>query len=211
VNSHKQEYDFYATYKGVTVQAILEYIGINIQGISGITVIAPDGYMKDFDVDQITNQFPDGLYFSGLDTETLGPDCGFVNYPENLPSGLVDGDTTPYDQYLMIAYERDDSEMEKSYLDPTSGKIDGEGPYRIVVPQSEPGSPDRGSKYSPTSCNDGYDYDDLKDHNAGNMVRGVIALRINPMPEGYEEFDYHNGGWAYIDSQELIVYGYGIE
>ena len=58
--------------------------------------------------------------FPGLDTEILGPDCGFVNYPENLPSGLVDGGTTPYEQHLMIAYERNGSEMEKSYLDPTS-------------------------------------------------------------------------------------------
>ena len=43
------------------------------------------------------------------------------------------------------------------------------------------------------------------------MVRGVVAIRVNPMPEGYEEFDHMNGGWAYVDAKELIVYGKGIE
>ena len=91
-----------------------------------------------------------------------------------------------------------------------SGKIDGEGPYRIIVPQSTPGSPDRGSRYSPTECADGWDFDDTKDHNAGAMVRGVIAIRVNPLPAGVEDFDYHNGGWAYVDSLSVIVYGFGV-
>ena len=42
------------------------------------------------------------------------------------------------------------------------------------------------------------------------MVRGVIAIRIDPMPAGVEEFDYMNGGWAYIDAGQLIVYGHGV-
>ena len=38
------------------------------------------------------------------------------------------------------------------------------------------------------------DYDPSLDHNAGSMVRGVIAIRVNPIPDGYEDFDYisHN-------------------
>jgi hypothetical protein len=210
VNSHKQEFDFYATYKGIKVKDLMTHLGVNLEEITGITVIAPDGYMKDFSTDAIQNQYPDGLYYSGLDTETLGPDCGFVLYPEELPEGLSDGEAIPCDQYLLLAYERDGGDMEKSYLDPTSGSIEGEGPFRIIVPQSEAGSPDRGSSYSPTNCNDGYDYDDTKDHNAGSMVRGVIAIRINPMPGGYEEFDTYNGGWAYVDDSEVIIYGHGI-
>ena len=48
------------------------------------------------------------------------------------------------------------------------------------------------------------------DHNAGAMVRGVIAIRIDPMPAGVEEFDYMNGGWAYINANQLIIYGYNV-
>ena len=95
-------------------------------------------------------------------------------------------------------------------LDPISGRMNGEGPYRLVVPQSVPGAPDRGSKYSPSGYEDGHDYDDSKDHNAGLCVRGIVAVRVNPIPDGYEEFDWKNGGWALIERGEIIVYGVGI-
>lgn len=42
------------------------------------------------------------------------------------------------------------------------------------------------------------------------MVRGVIAIRIDPMPPGVGEFDHMNGGWAYVESGQLILYGHGI-
>jgi hypothetical protein len=79
-----------------------------------------------------------------------------------------------------------------------------------VVPQTDPGKPDRGSKYSPSECGDGLDFDEAADHNAGAMVRSVIAIRIDPMPAGVEEFDYMNGGWAYVEAGQMIIYGHGI-
>jgi hypothetical protein len=211
-NSHKQEFDNYASYKGVSIQALLAETGIDTgdTGFMGITVIAPDGYMKDFSTDDINATYPDSLFYAGLGSGGLGTECGFVQYPDELPPNLANGQAIPGDQRLMLAYERDGLAMETSNLDPTSGKINGEGPFRIIVPQSDPGAPDRGSKYSPTSCNDGHDYDDSKDHNAGDMVRGVIAIRANPLPDGVEDFDYKYGGWAYVDNANIIVYGFGI-
>jgi len=44
----------------------------------------------------------------------------------------------------------------------------------------------------------------------GNGVPDV-AIRVSPLPEGYEEFDARNGGWAYVDAGQLVVYGAGIE
>ena len=73
-----------------------------------------------------------------------------------------------------------------------------------------PGRPDRGSKFSPADCGDRFDFREDADHNAGSMVRGVIAIRIDPMPLGVEEYDYMNGGWAYIDAGELTLYGHGV-
>jgi len=211
-NSHKQEYDDYASYKGVRICDLLEHVGVDPQdaGIESITVIAPDGYMKDFIADEINKPFPAGLYFAGLDNATLGTECGFVTYPDELPQGLEDGGEIPGEQWLILAYGRDGIDMQPCNLDITSGRINGEGPFRIIVPQTTPGAPDRGSKYSPTDCNDGYDYDEEKDHNAGTMVRGVTGIRINPLPEGYEDFDHQNGGWAFIDNESVIIYGYGI-
>ena len=211
VNSHSQRFDTYATYTGVRIRDLLAEVGVDLKGISGITIVAADGYMKDFDAEAITVRYPSGLFFAGLDTATRGADCGFVVYPATLPEGLVAGGEIPGEPWLMLAYGRDGGSMDASYLNPVSGRIEGEGPLRLVVPQSTPGAPDRGSRYSPSGCADGYDSDDGADHNAGSMVRAVVAMRINPMPEGYEEFDALNGGWAYVDAGQLVVYGKGIE
>jgi hypothetical protein len=213
VNSHRQEFDDYSIYTGVKIKDILIAAGVTLDAslVDGVTVIAPDGYLKDFTFEQIMNPFPAGLYYAGLGTDGLGTECGFVTYPDELPEGLTDGGEIPGEQWLMLAYQREGLPLDESNLDITSGKINGEGPFRVVVPQEVPGAPDRGSNYSPTTCADGYDYDDSKDHNAGAMVRGVVAIRVNPMPEGYEDFDYQNGGWAYIDGHAILVYGAGIE
>jgi hypothetical protein len=212
-NSNKQQYDNYASYKGVTLQALLEAAGVDLTDtkLQGITLIAPDGYLKDFTTDEITKDFPQGIYYAGLDNATLGAECGFVQYPDKLPSGLTSGKAIPDTQRLLLAYERDGQAMEVCSLDHKLGQINGEGPYRVVVPQTTPGEPDRGSKYSPTTCNDGHDYDGSKDHNAGAMVRGVIAVRVNPLPAGYEDFDYKYGGWAYVKDAALLVYGHGVK
>jgi hypothetical protein len=111
----------------------------------------------------------------------------------------------------MLGYERNGAPLDPSRLEVTEGKTVGEGPSRIVVPQINTGKPDRGSRFSPTDCGDGFDFREDADHNAGSMVRGVIALRIDPMPVGVEEFDYMNGGWAYIDAGQLIIYGHGFQ
>jgi hypothetical protein len=213
VNSHRQQFDFYATYRGVRVLDLLTDAGVDVASpdFAGITIIAPDGYLKDFDVDSIRSQAPAGLFYAGLDTATLGADCGFVEYPDVLPEGLVDGGEIAGEQWLIIGSLRDGEELEPSNLDITSGKLNGEGPYRLVMPQATPGMPDRGSNYSPTTCEDGHDYDDSFDHNAGAMVRGVVAIRTNPLPDGYEDFDYHYGGWSYVESRSLLVYGFGLD
>jgi len=137
---------------------------------------------------------------------------GVADYPEAnaMPEGLTDGEEIPGEQWLMVAFGRDGGRMLASHLDPSTGRLDGEGPYRLIAPQSVPGLPDRGSKYSPSCYDDGYDYDDANDHNAGLCVRGLVAIRVNPIPQGYEEFDWKNGDWPLVEREEIIVYGTGI-
>ena len=214
-NSTKQQFDDYATYRGVKLKDLLAAAGVDPADplVTGVTVIAPDGYMKDVSIADINRQFPAAPFYAGLDTASLGTTCGFVNYPSPLPAGVLDGQPIPGEQWITVAYQRDGGAipLDPSNLDPTSGKINGEGPYRLVWPQATPDAPDRGSQYSPTSCNDGHDFVSSKDHNAGSMVRGVIAVRINPLPGGCEDFDAKNGGWAFIADSTLVVYGYGIQ
>ncbi len=204
--------DYYATYGGVKVRDLLAAAGVNPAdpGIRGITLVAPDGYLKDIPVEKINQAYPSGVFYAGLDKKTLGESCGFVQYPQALPPGVSDRAPIPGEPWLLLSYERDGAPLDPSRLDIASGKVEGEGPYRLVVPQSVAGPPDRGSSESPSSCSDDHDFDPKADHNAGDMVRGVVAIRINPLPEGYEDFDSKNGGWAYVGEAALIVYGYGI-
>jgi len=214
MNSHKQRYDTYAQYKGLTLAAILAEAGVDLTNATGVTVFAPDGYAKDVTIAELNAQYADGLYYGGLDDTGFGdPEQAFVNYPgaAYIPAGLTgSGDTLPDAMRVIIAYERDGLALDPSYLDPTSGRLEGEGAYRLVVPQTTPGSPDRGSTYSPTTFGDGWDYDVAKDHNAGLCVRGVVAIRVNPMPVGFEEFDWKNGGFSYLEEKKLFLYGEGV-
>jgi hypothetical protein len=90
----------------------------------------------------------------------------------------------------------------------------GEGPYRLVKPQRDvggdpfkPGRPDRSVKSK--LFHDGWDYDKALDHNAGSCVRGTTVIRINPMPAGYEEYDWKNG-WPLVAGRQIVIFGNGI-
>jgi hypothetical protein len=43
------------------------------------------------------------------------------------------------------------------------------------------------------------------------MVKGVVIIRINPMPEGCQEFDIINGGYALIDEEAILIYGHNVD
>jgi hypothetical protein len=210
VNNTQQQFDDYVTYKGIAIKNLLDAQEIDLAGATGITVIAPDGYMTSLPIEYVDKPFPQPVFYLGLDVEALGADCGFVRYPVTMPDGLAGGSPILGELWLMLGYEREGAPLDPANLDVADGRIVGEGPLRMVVPQVNPEKPDRGSRFSPTGCGDGFDFRADADHNAGSMVRGVIAIRIDPMPVGVEEFDYMNGGWAYIDAGQLIIYGYGV-
>lgn len=217
MNTHTQRFDDYALYDGVRIKDLLANLGVELTEEQSVTFIAPDGYALDYSAADINRQFPAGRWYPNLDFAGFDdPEQGFVKYPptEMLPEGMVPGGDIPGEQWIMLATRRDGGELEMSQLEVATGRLKGEGPYRSVVPQGwigSPGAPDRGTKYSPSGYNDGYDFDESKDHNSGLGVRGVMAMRINPLPDGYEEFDWKNGGFAYCGSRQLIVYGAGID
>ena len=151
-NTSKQKYDDYVNYTGVKITDLFDAQGIDLAGATGITVIAPDGYMKSLPIEQATRPYPQAPFHGGLDLATLGPNCGFVHYPETLPDGVSNGAPIPGEQWMMLGYARDGAPLDSSSLDVTRGRIVGEGPLRVVVPQATPGKPDRGSQVSPSGC-----------------------------------------------------------
>jgi hypothetical protein len=217
-NTTKQQFDYYATYTGVKLVDLLEEAGVDLTGATSVDLLSPDGYARSFTVEQITNQYPDHRFWRGFDVDELGADCAFVEYPQEtygLGHGEYIGPETGFEQWHMLAWEREGLPLEKSYLDPVTGKIIGEGPFRNVIP---PGSgnddlntPDRGKNQDVTGCTmHEWDYSYDKDHNAGSMIKAVVIIRINPMPEGCEEFDIMNGGWALVDEEAILIYGHGV-
>jgi hypothetical protein len=214
-NTNKQQFDFYANYTGVKIKDLLESVGVDLAGATSIDILAPDGYASGFTLEQITEQFPTHRFYPGFGTAELGVDCGFVEYPAET-HGYVYGEQIADEQWHLLAYAREGVALEPSYLDPASGKINGEGPLRSVIP---PGSsddalnqPDRGKNWDTSGCTlHEWDYLSAKDHNAGAMVKGAVILRINPMPAGCEEFDIINGGWAMVDAEQILIYGHGVD
>jgi hypothetical protein len=213
MNTTKEPTDDYVSYKGVAVRDLLAAAKVDLAGAEGITVFAPDGYATGYPVDEISKPFPKGYYYAG--PRALEGPAAFVGYPDVLPPGLVDGREIPGIPWLILAYERGGKPLETSVYAKGTGKLAGEGPYRLVRPMKDmggdpakPGRPDRMQKAG--MFNDGWDFLSAADHNAGACVRGACVIRVNPAPPGYEEIDWKNG-WPLIAAREVIVFGRGVK
>jgi len=217
MNTTKQQYDDYTNYGGVKVTDFLNAAGVDMTASTGITVFAPDGFSRDHPKDDdgsdltydINFNYPHGTFYRDTvlyENSNLLLNC--VTYPEVLPAyGHLDEITD--DLFLMIAYNRNGTMLSDSYYDGSTGRLEGEGPFRLVNPQNIASRPDRGSKSVQADPTDGYNYLNSLDHNAGSSTRGMCVIRINPMPAGYEEYDYTNG-WSLIEDQVIVIYGTGV-
>jgi len=84
-------------------------------------------------------------------------------------------------------------------------KLDGEGPFRVVPPQKNPGSPDQRS--SSTNQNVIWPYKNSNDHNAGFSSRTVTMIRVEPLPAGATDINTLEAGWPYVDEKKIVIYG----
>jgi hypothetical protein len=215
-NAERQQYDNYATYTGVRIKDILTAKGIPTATATNIDILAPDGFKNTnpITMDQVNLQFPAHQFFAGLGQPNYDATCAFVEYPADT-HGYASGDYITDAQWHIIAYLREGLPLDPCYLDPVSGKINGEGPFRNVMPpgKSDPllNQPDRGSKVAAGCPDASWNYNINKDHNAGQMVKGAVIIKLLPMPTGCEEFDLVNGGFALIDAEELLIYGHSVE
>jgi hypothetical protein len=203
--------DQYARYRGVKVTELLKHVNIRPEA-TGITVFAPDGFSRTFPLDlpdpqtpgspqyDVMGPYPKGYYYGGLD---------FVDYTYDPGYPYEDGFRIPDRLHLILAYLRDGDPLKKGILipdpaNPTRLVLEGEGPYRLIVPQKIAGSPDRGR---PVPAGDEWDYDPNKDHNWGAAIRSVAAIRVQPLPDGTTDFRWQEGGWNLVDNGRLVIYG----
>jgi hypothetical protein len=213
MNKTTQRRDEYVSYKGVRVIDLLTAAKISLTGVTGITVFAPDGYSTDHSLQDVAAPFPQGFYYDaplvfGDDEKAL------LEKPESVPPGVASGRRIPGLLWLILAYEREGRPLEHSAYEKATGRLVGEGPYRLVQPQRQvmgdrrrPGRPDR--SVNAKAYDDGWDYSDRIDHNAGAGARGACVIRINPIPEGFEEYDWKNG-WPLIGDKKIVIFGRGV-
>jgi hypothetical protein len=212
LNANKQQYDFYASYNGPALKDLLVSAGVDLANATGVSVFAPDGFKQDFGIADINASYPDSHFYLYSPPPGSDPLLNFIQYPASIPtnpatgSAYADGDAVT-GLWLTVAWQRDGGVLSTSYYDASTGRLEGEGPFRVIPPQKTPGRPDRGSGF--TQAHDGWDYDSTLDHNAGSSPRGACIIRVNPMPAGYEEYDTSNG-WSLITDKKIVIYGCGV-
>ena len=213
MNKTTQRRDEYATYTGVRIIDLLAAAKVYLTGVTGVTVFAPDGYSTDHSLEEINAPFPRGYYYDAPLVLT-DPEMALLEKPAQVPPGVKNGRRIPGDPWLLMAYEREGRALDPAAYEKDTGRLTGEGPYRLIKPQlmlkgdpRRPGRPDR--SVNAKKYGDGWDFSDRIDHNAGAGARGACVIRVNPMPEGYEEYDWKNG-WPLIGERKVVVFGRGV-
>ena len=209
--------DFYATYTGVIMQELLEATGWTDDS-SGVTVTAPDGYSYTYARTStgtnyfIEGTFPEAPYWYDATADSVNG--GWVNYSAPGNTGRTNGQIISVTNglRLILAYKVNNAYLDIAYQD-EQNKLNGEGPFRAVPPQWNPGYPDRQSN-SDTPDAEPWPYDKNEvntDHNGGFSARGVAAIRVDPLPEGTTEYDWRNSqtdaGWGLLNDEKIVIYG----
>ena len=105
---------------------------------------------------------------------------------------------------MLLALKREGRPLSPAVLS-KDNKLDGEGPYRVIVPQKVPSPPDRSSKAKEQP--ELWPYRADWDHNAGSSTRSVTLIRVEPLPPGTTDIDIAEIGWKYVDEGKIVIYG----
>ncbi|MDI6871411.1 MAG: hypothetical protein QME79_08660 [Bacillota bacterium] len=180
----------------MTLWDLLKAAGVAPEAAS-VSVFSADGFATDFSLEEARRTYPPGLFYASLP---------WVAYPAGLRYRA--GEAIAGQLRMLVAYEREGKPLDPGRLKREGNRwvLDGEGPYRLVIPQAVPGPPDRPST-APDKDSQPYPFDEQADHNAGRSVRTVVAIRVNPLPPGTGDFDWREGGWNLADSGRIVVYG----
>jgi hypothetical protein len=214
--------DFYAEYTGVPMKDLLDDAGILTGTATGILVYAPDGWSQthpleyDEDIEMYhvygnwpgeTYQYPSATFYYDLEADQdENPDYGWCDYSAPSCSGRNNGDPITVEGGLkaILAHKREAADLDPGVLD-DENKLDGEGPFRVVVPQKDVNAPDQSSKSDDQDVI--WPYDEDWDHNAGSCSRSATIIKVEPLPEGTTDINILEAGWDYVDQEKIVVYG----
>ena len=206
--------DDYVNYTGLPIAELLEDAGM-LDAATGLTVFAPDGWSNyysltedsDPEIYHILGTYPESFYYYSTEADmAINPAIGWCDYSAPSCQGRNHLDPIEVSGGLkaILAYKRDGSNLDPGVLN-EDNKLDGEGPYRIVLPQKHPCPPDQRSTSPEQEVIWPYNYD--WDHNKGAATRSATIIRVDPLPEGCTDIDVLEAGWAYVDQAKIVVYG----
>jgi hypothetical protein len=215
--------DGYAEYAGVPVKDLLDNAGILLDLATGIIAYSPDGFSWTHPLypsagqyhvyGNMTDdyQYPPATYFYNADADLAlhptGSNAGWCDWSAPGCTGRVEGDAIYVgDEGLkaILAIKHNGTDLTEGVLN-SSNKLDGEGPFRLVVPQVVPTAPDQKSIASNSSRI--WPYESAWDHNAGACTRSTTIIKVFPLPEGTTDIDLTEAGWTYVDQGKIIIYG----
>jgi hypothetical protein len=214
--------DFYAEYTGVPTKDLLDDAGILTGTATGILVYAPDGWSQshplDFDPDiemyhvygnspGETYQYPPATFYYDLEADQAeNPDYGWCDYSAPSCIGRSHGDAIFVEGGLkaILAHKREGVDLDPGVLN-EENKLDGEGPFRVVVPQKYVNAPDQSSKSPNQEVI--WPYNEDWDHNAGSCSRSATIIKVEPLPQGTTDINVLEAGWSYVDQEKIVVYG----
>jgi hypothetical protein len=203
--------DFYAEYTGVTLETLLRDAGISDKA-TGIRVYSPDGWSQyhpleadpDPSLYHVLGKYPEAVY--QYNTRADKAKGGWVDYSSPSSKGRNNNDpiNVPGGLRLMLAYQRDGENLTPGVLT-TDNKLDGEGPYRVIVPQKTLNPPDQGSTVADQDVI--WPYNAEWDHSAGASTRSATIIKVEPLPEGTTDIDLLEAGWQFVEQGKIIIYG----
>jgi hypothetical protein len=204
VNSTKSRSgDSYGDYRGNAAWAILEAIGLAGTATS-VDFLSADGYERTFTVAELKRRWSQAPPVMGLGTTELGP-CGWVSYRAR----SLDPSTALPPAVILLAFEQDGQPLRKASID-ASGRLNGQGPIRVIVPQFEVSPPDL-PQTADTSCAAkvaaAHRFHEDYDHNAGKSSSAVVAVRINPLPKGTRDLDWQTMAPRDLANEEIVFFG----
>jgi hypothetical protein len=210
MNASKSE-DYYAEYKGVALETLLKDAGI-LSSATGIRIYSPDGWSQyhplnadpDPSMYHVFGDYPAATYQYDIHADKANG--GWCNYSSPLckdhsAKSLI---TNAGGLKLLLAYKRDGKDLTPGALT-LANKLDGEGPFRAIVPQKTPSPPDQGS--TAADQNVVWPYKADWDHNAGVSTRTATIIKVEPLPEGTTDIDIMEAGWQYVDQKKIVIYG----
>lgn len=213
--------DHYSEYSGVPLKYLLDDAGIDLEKATGIIVYSPDGFSYTYTLYATEGEYhvygnetgkdyqypPATYYYNSAADKTLFPTNGWCYWDSPSCTGRSHGDSIHVGDgglKAILAFKRDGNELVTGILN-SSNKLDGEGPFRVVVPQKVPGEPDQPSRY--TGSSEVWPYVLENDHNAGACSRTATIIKVLPLPEGTTDIDIMEAGWKYVDEKKIVIYG----